>query len=252
METELDFNPMVSPHREDPHLFYRVARERPVTFSRSIGAYMVSRYADVTAVLDDPRTYSSSASLPWIYDNPPEVVAELEAGGVPETTVLVNTDPPAHEHVRALTEIAFSGARVRALVHRDDDRADPLRELGAEVVVGDLTDPQDVLDAMTGADRTFFSMSVSADYLQATAIDNALGQRLPPLVRQQRPRPRTAIARFRRRWCCCGSVPARSWNGPGPAGGRSRCSGVPGRAGSRSLRVRSARDNGPSRLSARW
>jgi uncharacterized protein YbjT (DUF2867 family) len=69
------------------------------------------------------------------------------------------------------------GERVRALVHRDDERADPLRDLGAEVVVGDLTDPQNVVDAMTGVDRMFFSMSVSPDYLQATVVicDAALG-----------------------------------------------------------------------------
>jgi uncharacterized protein YbjT (DUF2867 family) len=62
------------------------------------------------------------------------------------------------------------GDRVRALVHHDDARADPLRKLGAEVVVGDLTEPQDVVDAMAGTDRMFFSMSVSPDYLKATAI----------------------------------------------------------------------------------
>jgi uncharacterized protein YbjT (DUF2867 family) len=62
------------------------------------------------------------------------------------------------------------GERVRALVHHDDERADPLRKLGAEVVVGDLTDPQDIVDAMAGTNRMFFSMSVSPDYLKATAI----------------------------------------------------------------------------------
>ncbi len=62
------------------------------------------------------------------------------------------------------------GERVRALVHRDDERSDPLRKLGAEVVIGDLTDPQDVVDAMTGVDRVFFSMSVSPDYLKASVI----------------------------------------------------------------------------------
>ena len=56
------------------------------------------------------------------------------------------------------------------MVHRDDARADPLRDLGAEVIVGDLTDPRDVVGAITGADRMFFSMSVSPDYLQATAV----------------------------------------------------------------------------------
>ncbi|MGW4714180.1 NAD(P)H-binding protein [Nocardia sp. NPDC004260] len=62
------------------------------------------------------------------------------------------------------------GERVRALVHHDDARAEPLRALGAEVVVGDLTEPRDVLDAMTGADRMFFSMGVSPSYLQATVV----------------------------------------------------------------------------------
>ncbi|WP_135452659.1 NAD(P)H-binding protein [Mycobacterium sp. DL99] len=62
------------------------------------------------------------------------------------------------------------GHRVRAVVHHDDARADPLRDMGAEVVVGDLTDPQNVAEAMAGADRMFFSMGVSPDYLQATVI----------------------------------------------------------------------------------
>jgi uncharacterized protein YbjT (DUF2867 family) len=69
-----------------------------------------------------------------------------------------------------IEQLRGRGERVRAFVHRDDDRAHPLRELGAEVVVGDLTDPRNVVDAMTGVDRMFFSMSVSPDYLQATAV----------------------------------------------------------------------------------
>ncbi|MCV7436605.1 NAD(P)H-binding protein [Mycobacterium seoulense] len=78
-----------------------------------------------------------------------------------------------------IEQLRRRGERVRALVHRDDARADPLRDLGAEVVVGDLTDPQNVVDAMAGVDRMFFSMSVSPDYLQATVVicDAALESR---------------------------------------------------------------------------
>src|SRR6267378_239717 len=101
-EAVFDFNPMADPHRQDPHLFYRAARARPVTFSPSIGAYMVSRYADLKTVIDDPDTYSSTAALPMIYDNPPEVVAELKAGNVPETTMVVNEDEPRHRPMRRL------------------------------------------------------------------------------------------------------------------------------------------------------
>ena len=121
-----DFNPMISPHREDPHLFYRDARQRPVTLSPSIGAYMVSRYDDIRTVLADPETFSSAAALPWIYDNPPEVVAELEAGNVPETPMVVNEDEPAHAPVRKLFDAAVGGARVRTLLPLMRQRAEEL------------------------------------------------------------------------------------------------------------------------------
>ncbi|MBV8347735.1 MAG: NAD(P)H-binding protein [Mycolicibacterium sp.] len=62
------------------------------------------------------------------------------------------------------------GEQVRGMVHRDDARAERLRELGAEVVIGDLTRPEDVVAAMHGVTRVFFNMGVSLDYLQATAV----------------------------------------------------------------------------------
>ena len=43
------------------------------------------------------------------------------------------------------------GLPVRALVRRDDERAAELRASGAEVVVGDLTQPADVARALEGA-----------------------------------------------------------------------------------------------------
>ena len=67
-------------------------------------------------------------------------------------------------------QLLSHGAAVRAMVHREDSRADGLRALGAEVIVGDLTNPVDVSAAMFGIDRMFFNMSVSADYLEATAV----------------------------------------------------------------------------------
>lgn len=69
-----------------------------------------------------------------------------------------------------IEQLLERGHRVRAMVHRDDARADALRTLGAEVVAGDLTDPRDVVEAISGADRMFFSMAVSPDYLQATVV----------------------------------------------------------------------------------
>lgn len=70
---------------------------------------------------------------------------------------------------------------VRAMVHREDARADALRESGAQVVVGDITDPGDVAAALDGVTRMFFSMSVSASYLEAAAVVCSLAAGLSDL-----------------------------------------------------------------------
>jgi uncharacterized protein YbjT (DUF2867 family) len=69
---------------------------------------------------------------------------------------------------RVVGELVDRGESVRAMVRRDDDRAERLRAIGAEVVVGDLTSARDVFAAMDGVRRVFFNMSVSAEYLAAT------------------------------------------------------------------------------------
>src|SRR5262245_54150200 len=68
------------------------------------------------------------------------------------------------------------GLAVRAMVRRDDDRAAALRAAGAEVVVGDLLVPADVLRAVSGSRRVYFGMSVSAAYLEATMIMAAVAR----------------------------------------------------------------------------
>src|SRR6202051_4509608 len=60
------------------------------------------------------------------------------------------------------------GHKVRALVRREDERADALRRLGAEVVEGDLTDLASMHRAIEGCRRIYFGMSVSAAHLVAT------------------------------------------------------------------------------------
>lgn len=70
---------------------------------------------------------------------------------------------------RHLTAMLLAkGHRVRALVRREDERAEALRQLGAEVVGGDLTDLTDMHRVIDGVERIYFGMSVSAAYLEAT------------------------------------------------------------------------------------
>jgi uncharacterized protein YbjT (DUF2867 family) len=70
---------------------------------------------------------------------------------------------------RNVTEMLLGrGHKVRAMVRQEDARAEDLRRLGAEVVVGDLTDLAAVHRAVEGCKRIYFGMSVSAAYLEAT------------------------------------------------------------------------------------
>src|SRR3984893_9415348 len=70
---------------------------------------------------------------------------------------------------RNVTEMLLArGHKVRALVRREDERAEALRRLGAEVVQGDLTDLASMHRAIEGCRRIYFGMSVSAAYLEAT------------------------------------------------------------------------------------
>jgi uncharacterized protein YbjT (DUF2867 family) len=75
-------------------------------------------------------------------------------------------------------ELRADGQPVRAMVRREDARAEVLRELGAEVVVADLTSPLEVAAAMRGVTRVFFNMSVSSEYLEAASVVAAVGNEL--------------------------------------------------------------------------
>ena len=68
------------------------------------------------------------------------------------------------------------GHKVRALVRREDERAEALRQLGAEVVQGDLTDLEAMQRAIEGCRRIYFGMSVSPAYLEATVNTAAVAR----------------------------------------------------------------------------
>jgi uncharacterized protein YbjT (DUF2867 family) len=69
----------------------------------------------------------------------------------------------------AVRQLLAKGLPVRAFVHRADDRADRLRELGAEIVVGDLLDYRDVRAALEGVHAAYFTYPLAEGLLEATA-----------------------------------------------------------------------------------
>lgn len=59
---------------------------------------------------------------------------------------------------------------VRALVHKEDARSNRLKTLGAEIIVGDMQNMEDVRAAWKGAKRGYFCYPLSPDLLDVTVI----------------------------------------------------------------------------------
>jgi uncharacterized protein YbjT (DUF2867 family) len=69
----------------------------------------------------------------------------------------------------AIATLLEQGHRVRAMVRKLDARADTLRDMGADVVVADMLDIIAVRAAMEGCSVVYFTMSISPNYLEASA-----------------------------------------------------------------------------------
>jgi uncharacterized protein YbjT (DUF2867 family) len=70
---------------------------------------------------------------------------------------------------RAITTLLLEqGKAVRAMVRKDDERSKALRDMGAEIVVGDLLDLESMHRVIAGCEIMYFGMSVSDTYLAAT------------------------------------------------------------------------------------
>lgn len=85
------------------------------------------------------------------------------------TTILVttangDTGRPMVDHLLA------RGFRVRAMVRSDDERAQRLREKGADVVVGDLLDLRAVRRAVAGVQRAYFNFPLGEGLVEAAVM----------------------------------------------------------------------------------
>ena len=67
-------------------------------------------------------------------------------------------------------ELPGRGLPVRAMVHRIDERSDALRDMGADVVVGDWTDYTSLLTALDGIEAAYFCYPVGAGLTEAAGL----------------------------------------------------------------------------------
>jgi NAD(P)H dehydrogenase (quinone) len=70
----------------------------------------------------------------------------------------------------AVAELLNQGHRVRALVHREDARAERIRSIGAETVKGDLLDLDEIRAAMEGIHGAYFVYPFKEGLIEAAAF----------------------------------------------------------------------------------
>lgn len=104
-----DWNPFTPDELANPYPFYERARaEAPAFHSALLDMWVVTRYRDVVAALQDPERFSSENTAPN--------AAAAKAGlGVYPAGNAVSVDPPAHARLRAPLNPAFSPPRLAAM-----------------------------------------------------------------------------------------------------------------------------------------
>ncbi len=70
----------------------------------------------------------------------------------------------------AVTALRHAGKRVRAVVHKEDARAEALREQGAETIVGELLDLDQIRAAMEGVRGAYFVYPFKPGLIGAAAF----------------------------------------------------------------------------------
>ena len=127
------FDPWDPSYLADPYpLFAALRAEAPVRYEPGVDHWVVSRHADVRAVLADPATFSARNAVSPMVPFSDEVVRLMREGGFTVAHILVNLDPPEHSRARRVAGRAFTPRRlaglepvIRALVEGHVDRFPP-------------------------------------------------------------------------------------------------------------------------------
>lgn len=138
-KAQVDVNLFDTDTQKCPYPAYKILREEaPVYKQPGTDIFVVTRYADVRAVLMDPETFPSSPKKFASFNKTgsaerQQVVAQRfqEKGWLPEPT-LSSRDDPNHKEMRAMFNEAFRPKKIKAM--------DPLVEKLAYQLIDDFID----------------------------------------------------------------------------------------------------------------
>ena len=100
-------------HLADPYAVFAAARrDEPVFFSPALDAWVVSRYADVEAIVTDHERFSNAAAIVAPPGLDPTAASLLGGFGWRPN---FDTDPPEHTRIRRAVSQAFTARRIASL-----------------------------------------------------------------------------------------------------------------------------------------
>jgi cytochrome P450 len=112
-DASIDFHPF---DVADPFPFYEWARqEAPVFFSPELNYFVVARYADIKAVFEDWRTFSSENAQAPLRPFGEEARRIMREGGFTAYSGLSARVPPDHTRIRKIVQRCFGVRRFRAI-----------------------------------------------------------------------------------------------------------------------------------------
>lgn len=139
------FNPFLREFRANPYPRYRALRETaPVYFSPAFRGWILTRYADIVRVLQDPRCGVDRTQSKMFQKLDLFGALSPEFGATVRTTLLMQ-DPPNHTRLRRLVNKAFTPRVVEQLRPRIQEIVDLLldqaKSRGRMQLVADLAYP---------------------------------------------------------------------------------------------------------------
>jgi cytochrome P450 len=142
-----EFHPETAPDAAELHrVLARARSEEPIFFWEPLGAWVVTRYEDVKAILEDTERFTQTGILaPSPEGFAPEVTEVLHGGRAKlnVTPMLGNFDGPDHQRLRQAIHRSFTPRRVRQLAPGIraivDECLDDMLGLGEADVIETLT-----------------------------------------------------------------------------------------------------------------
>lgn len=146
----VEFNPLSSEFRADPHPFYHQLRTiEPVHWSPFLGFWVLTRYADCVAVLRDAKRFSADPRDLAIYEALMQGIGEQRPLMQMQRKWMLLLNPPDHTRLRTLVTKAFTPRVVENMRPRiqaiTDELLDHVQTAGQMDVIADLSFPLPVI-----------------------------------------------------------------------------------------------------------